>query len=119
MQTPLEWSATSDARSASQIAPSIAAFVLKVIGGASGLSAQIHAPFFPPPPPLPTPDPFRRRCCLDVLKSYGANYIPQLKKEALEQGLTFVGPSLAAEVAKGEMEGFAKLVQATREALQE
>ena len=50
---------------------------------------------------------------------YGADYIPKLKKEALEQGLTFVGPGLAAEVAKGEMATFAKLVEDTRKAMEE
>ncbi|CAB1104414.1 unnamed protein product [Ectocarpus sp. CCAP 1310/34] len=51
--------------------------------------------------------------------SYGDDFVPQLKKAALDNGLTFVGPDLAAEVAKGDMESFTKLVQATRKALEE
>lgn len=45
--------------------------------------------------------------------------MPKLKKAALDKGLTFVGPDLASKVAKGDMEEFTKLVQATREALKE
>ncbi|CAM9941599.1 unnamed protein product [Scytosiphon promiscuus] len=51
--------------------------------------------------------------------SYGDDYVPQLRKAALDSGLTFVGPELAGEVADGNMEAFTKLVQATREALEE
>lgn len=49
--------------------------------------------------------------------AYGDDYVPQLRKAALDRGLTFVGPELAAEVAEGNMDAFTKLVQATREAL--
>ncbi|CAM9708179.1 unnamed protein product [Ectocarpus sp. 13 AM-2016] len=51
--------------------------------------------------------------------SYGDDFVPRLKKAALDNGLTFVGPDLAAEVAKGDMDSFTKLVQATRKALEE
>lgn len=61
-----------------------------------------------PVPPLGRPQP-----------SYGDDFVPQLKKAALDNGLTFVGPDLAAEVAKGDMESFTKLVQATRKAVEE
>lgn len=50
---------------------------------------------------------------------YPADYIPALKKAALDRGITFVGPALAAEVAKGELATFTKLVQDTRAALQD
>lgn len=63
------------------------------------------------------PDPRRSRRCLQP--SYGDDFVPKLKKAALDKGLTFVGPDLAAKVAKGDMEDFTKLVQATREALKE
>lgn len=64
-----------------------------------------------------TLDPRRSRRCSQP--SYGDDFVPRLKKAALDKGLTFVGPDLAAKVAKGDMEDFAKLVQATREALKE
>lgn len=54
---------------------------------------------------------------LRLQPSYGADFVPLLKKATLEKGLTFVGPSLAAEVAKGDMAAFTKLVQDTRAAL--
>lgn len=50
---------------------------------------------------------------------YGKDYVSQLKQAALNEGLTFVAPNLAAEVAKGEMATFTKLVQDTRAALAE
>eukprot|EP00903_Cladosiphon_okamuranus_P008445 g8114.t1 len=56
---------------------------------------------------------------VDKHPSYGDDFVPSLKKAALDKGLTFVGPDLAAKVAKGNMEDFTKLVQATREALRE
>lgn len=64
-----------------------------------------------------TPRRSRHYRCLQP--SYGDDFVPRLKKAALDKGLTFVGPDLAAKVAKGDMEDFTKLVQATREALQE
>lgn len=70
------------------------------------------SPNDPPPLPRPYSNPLRQ-------PSYGDDYVPQLRKAALDKGLTFVGPELAAEVAEGNMEAFTKLVEATREALEE
>lgn len=84
-----------------------------------------------PPPSLPNPSSLLelihpplalpilpRLLCLPSQPSQGPEFVAKVKKEALQRGVTFVGPDVATEVGNGNMTTFTQLVKDTREAIE-